>query len=96
MTLNAHVPNSTVPSREQVLAEVRRIVAQFAAMPADEIEERHALYADLGYDSLDDVETIMELEEHFDISIPEGQETSIKTVGDIVDGVVRLLASEQA
>jgi acyl carrier protein len=37
---------------------------------------------DLGGDSLDTVELVMELEEEFDINIPEEDADRIKTVGD--------------
>ena len=39
---------------------------------------------DLGADSLDAVEIIMELEERFNISIPNEELVDIKTVGDLV------------
>jgi acyl carrier protein len=50
-----------------------------------------AFIEDLGCDSLDVVEISMELEEHFDISIPNEFGDSAKTVGDAVDGIMRLL-----
>jgi acyl carrier protein len=60
-------------------------------MPPEQIEETHTLLADLGCDSLDIIEITMEVEEHFDISVPDDQEQDVRTVGDIVDGVLRLL-----
>lgn len=39
---------------------------------------------DLGADSLDTVELIMELERQFDIQIPEDKAEGIKTVGDAI------------
>jgi acyl carrier protein len=81
----------TVPSRQHVLEDVKQIVAEFTPLPPEQIREDHALLADLGCDSLDIVEITMEVEEHFDISVPDDQEQDIRTVGDVADGVLRLL-----
>ncbi|MCX7426479.1 MAG: phosphopantetheine-binding protein [Planctomycetia bacterium] len=64
-------------------------------MPPEQIEETHALLADLGSDSLDIIEITMEVEEHFDISVPDDQEQDVRTVRDIVDGVLRLLGQRR-
>ena len=40
---------------------------------------------DLGADSLDTVQLIMELESEFDIEIPDEESTKIKTVQDAID-----------
>ena len=40
---------------------------------------------DLGADSLDTVELIMELEKEFDVSIPDDQAEKIQTVGQAID-----------
>jgi acyl carrier protein len=61
-------------------------------MPVDRIAEDNALVEDLGCDSLDIVEISMELEEHFDISIPDEFGEQIRTIGDVTDGVLQLLA----
>ena len=38
---------------------------------------------DLGADSLDTVELVLELEEHFDIEIPDDVASTLLTVGDV-------------
>lgn len=91
MSVNAHPSRAHAPSREQVLADVKQIVAESAGMPAEQIRETHTLLTDLGCDSLEIVEIVMEVEEHFDVSVPDGLEEEIRTVGDIADGVLRLL-----
>ena len=91
MAVNTNRSNETIPSRQKVLEDVKRIVAEFATMPPEQIQETHALITDLGCDSLDIVEITMEVEEHFDISVPDDQEQNIRTVGDMADGVLRLL-----
>jgi acyl carrier protein len=46
---------------------------------------RDATFADLEADSLDVVEFVMELEEEFDISVPEEELAEVKTVGQAFD-----------
>ncbi len=91
MTVNTSLSNGTIPTRERILADVKEIVAEFASLRPEEIQESHDLIADLGFDSLDVIEATMEIEEQFDISVPDDQAENIHTVGDIVDGVLRLL-----
>ena len=95
MPVNTNLPNKTAPSREQVLEDVKQIVSEFATMPREDIQDSHDLVTDLGYDSLDIVETTMEVEEHFDISVPDELAQEIRTVGDIADGVLRVLGRGQ-
>lgn len=85
---------SEVLSRQQVFEGVRQVVAEQSGLPRESILERHVLVDELGYDSLMMVETMMELEEEFEISVPDDVGERVRTVGDIVDGVVKLLAAE--
>jgi acyl carrier protein len=80
-----------MPSREQVIEEVMQLVAERVAMPANEVREEHDLIVDLAYDSLDVVELVMELEENFDINIPDSMGEQARTVGQITDGVMELI-----
>jgi acyl carrier protein len=93
---SASYVSSQVPAREQVLEEVRQIVAERAGMAPAAIEESHALETDLGLDSLDRVEIVMEVEEEFDILVPEEVSDKVRTVGDIVEGVLRLIGPHAA
>ncbi|MCC6124028.1 MAG: acyl carrier protein [Pirellulales bacterium] len=77
--------------RGQVFEAVKAIVAEHATFSAAEIRPEHHLENDLGCDSLDIVEISMEIEEHFDISIPDEISEQTKTVGSIVEGVMQLL-----
>lgn len=92
--MKADSTKKTVPERREVLDDVRQIVAEYLTLPLREVQENHALIADLGCDSLDIVEITMEVEEHFSLTVPEDQEQDIRTVGDIADGVLHLLGAE--
>jgi len=49
------------------------------------------LVADLGFDSLQVLEVVAELEDRFDISIPIDAVPATRTVADVVDQVSRLV-----
>jgi len=53
------------------------------------------LMADLGFDSLQILELVGELEDHFNIAVPLNSLTHIRTVGQIVSEV-RMLASAES
>ena len=83
--------DKTLPSRAHVFEEVKQLVAEQVALPASEIREEHDLIVDLAFDSLDIVELAMELEDHFDITVPDTMSEQSRTVGQVADGVLQLL-----
>jgi acyl carrier protein len=50
---------------------------------------------DLGADSLDIVELVMELEEEFEVSIPEEEAANIRTIGEAIVSIECLLRQRQ-
>ncbi len=60
------------------------IVAEQLGVEKDKIKLESNFVNDLGADSLDTVELVMELEEEFDISIPDDAAEKIQTVGEAV------------
>ena len=60
------------------------IVAEQLGVDKDKINRDSNFVNDLGADSLDTVELVMELEEEFDISIPDDAAEKIQTVGEAV------------
>ena len=96
--MSNHIDRSAVTSlsREHILAEIREIVAEFSEMSPQAIREDANLEIDLGVDSLAQVEIMMELEDRFHISISDEVADEIRTVGQIVDGIERLLAEPKA
>lgn len=65
--------------------KVRDIIAKQLDLEPSEITMQSKLIDDLHADSLDVVELIMDLEQEFDIEIPEELLPKVQTVGDIVD-----------
>ena len=59
MPMESNVSCGVLSSREQVLAEVKKIVAEHSDIAASAIQEGHRFIDDLGCDSLDVVEIAM-------------------------------------
>jgi acyl carrier protein len=72
------------------LERVINAVAERASRDASEITPNTDVREDLGMDSLDAVELIMELEDEFGISIPSEKSGELKTVGEIAALVTSL------
>ena len=71
-------------SDEQIRTRVIEIVCEHLAVEKSKVEDKTSFIEDIGADSLDIVELVMELEEEFDIQIPDDQAEKIKTVGEAV------------
>ena len=63
---------------------VIEIVSEQMGVSKDQITKDTSFVNDLGADSLDTVELVMELEEEFDITIPDEKAEEIQTVGQAV------------
>ena len=64
--------------------KVKSIIVEQLGVDPEEVTMQAAFVNDLGADSLDTVELVMALEEHFDIQIPDEDAEKIVTVGDAV------------
>ena len=64
---------------------VMEIVSEHLAVNKEKLTRTTNFIEDIGADSLDIVELVMELEEEFDIQIPDDQAEKIKTVGEAID-----------
>lgn len=67
-----------------VAGRVIEIISDQMGIPADQIAPDTDFVDDLGADSLDTVEMVMEIEEEFDISISDDIAETLATVGDVV------------
>ncbi|MCH2177802.1 MAG: acyl carrier protein [Mariniblastus sp.] len=63
------------------------IVAEQLGVDKEKIKPESNFVNDLGADSLDTVELVMELEEEFDISIPDEAAEKIQTVGEAINHI---------
>jgi len=75
-------------SREEVLTLVRNHLAEELELDTAKIGETSRFKEDLDADSLDLYELVMELEDHYGISVSEEQASKIATVGDAVEFVL--------
>lgn len=68
----------------EIAERVKGIVVDKLGVDANKVTEEATFINDLGADSLDTVELIMDLEKEFSITIPEDKAEEIKTVGDAI------------
>ena len=67
-----------------IASKVKQIIVDKLGVEESEVTPEASFTQDLGADSLDTVELIMEFEKEFDISIPDEQAEKIQTVGHAV------------
>lgn len=65
--------------------QVCKMLAEQLGIDASEIKPESEVVKDLGADSLDVVELLMTLEDEYNLTLPEEDVESLKTVQDIVD-----------
>jgi acyl carrier protein len=69
----------------QIAEKVRKIIIDKLGVDESEVTNEASFTNDLGADSLDTVELIMEFEKEFDVSIPDDQAEKIQTVGQAIE-----------
>ena len=67
-----------------IASRVKAIIVDKLGVDENEVTPEASFTNDLGADSLDTVELIMEFEKEFNIAIPDDQAESISTVGEAV------------
>lgn len=67
-----------------IASRVKAIIVDKLGVDENEVTPEASFTNDLGADSLDTVELIMEFEKEFDIAIPDEQAEKIGTVGDAI------------
>ena len=72
---------------------VTNIICEQMGASRDKIHENTSFINDLGADSLDTVELVMEFEDEFDINIPDDAAEKIQTVGQAIEYIERTQAS---
>ena len=67
-----------------IASRVKKIIVDKLGVEEAEVNNEASFTNDLGADSLDTVELIMEFEKQFNISIPDDKAEGIQTVGDAI------------
>ena len=68
----------------EIASRVKAIIVDKLGVEESEVTNEASFTNDLGADSLDTVELIMEFEKEFDIQIPDDQAENITTVGQVI------------
>ena len=68
----------------EIASKVQKIIVDKLGVEESEVVATASFTNDLGADSLDTVELILEFEKEFGISIPDDQAEKIQTVGDAI------------
>jgi len=74
---------------DDVLSKVKEIIVEKLGVNESEITENAKFIDDLGADSLDTVELIMQFEEDFSLEIPDEEAENILSVKQAVDYIVK-------
>ena len=77
---------------EEIVSKVKAIIIDQLGVEESEVTLTANFTNDLGADSLDTVELLTAIENHFDIRIPDEETSAIATVKDAVDKVSEMLA----
>ncbi|MFI5402743.1 MAG: acyl carrier protein [Planctomycetota bacterium] len=83
-------------SREEIAAAVKEIFQKTLKVEPQRLDMGVHLKDDLKLDSLDMIEVVYEVEERFDVQIPEERLKEIATFGQIVDGLHAALEAKGA
>ncbi len=67
-----------------IAEKVKEIIVDKLGVDESEVTSEASFQNDLGADSLDTVELIMEFESEFDVTIPDDAAEKIRTVGDAI------------
>ncbi len=74
--------------------KVVQIVSEQLSVDKSEIARETSFVNDLNADSLDTVELVMELEDEFDLTIPDDEAEKLKTVGEAIDYIQKHVAEK--
>ena len=68
----------------EISEKVKQLIVEKLSVDANDVKDEASFTNDLGADSLETVELMMDLEREFGISIPEEECEKISTVGDAI------------
>ncbi len=79
---------------DQLTTQVLEVVARVKRIPVEQVKPE-STFEELGVDSLDGMNILFELENDFDINVPDAQAKSLRSVREVVEGVRTLVAEKQ-
>ena len=82
-------------TEEEIVKQVKAIIVDKLGVEESEVTESANFTNDLGADSLDTFELLMEFERVFGIKIPDEETSTIATVKDAIDKVKEKLAGKE-
>ncbi|CAG0972714.1 acyl carrier protein [Planctomycetaceae bacterium] len=77
-----------MPTPDEIKESVIQIVCDQMGVSRDKVTLETSFVNDLGADSLDTVELVMEFEDEFELTIPDEDAEKIQTVGDAIKYIV--------
>ncbi len=80
-----------MPTVAEIEEKVIQIVSEQMSVDRGEVSRDTSFVNDLNADSLDTVELVMELEDEFDMSIPDEEAEKLKTVGEAISYIQKQL-----
>ena len=83
-----------MPTSEEISTTVKQIFEKTLKVDPSKIQPETVLKDDLNLDSLDMIEVVYEVEDHFDVQIPEDSIKDIRTFQQVVDGLSAALAAK--
>jgi acyl carrier protein len=79
---------------ETVAERVIRVFSEFKKVPPEEIK-LDTTFEELGFDSLDGLNLIFELEEEFNVTVPDDKAQSMKSVREVVEGIEEIVGKQE-
>ncbi len=80
-----------MPTVTEIEEKVIQVVSEQLSVDKGEVKRDTSFVNDLNADSLDIVELVMELEDEFDLTIPDEEAEKLSTVGEAVDYIQKHL-----
>lgn len=80
---------------ESIEEKIKKIIVERLGVNPSEVTEQASFVNDLGADSLDTVELVMEFEDKFGIEIPDEDAEKIRTVGEAISYIKNKIESKK-
>lgn len=75
-------------NKEEIFEELKKIIVEQLGVNEENVTMQASFIDDLSADSLDIVELVMNIEEKFDLEIPDSEAEKIATVEDVVEYIL--------